>query len=188
MVCSWCKRQSEDFPATLMYTFSGTASKFNVMEIGDKFPDMLGVDAEGKEVKLSDYPGKRFIIYFYPKDNTPGCTMEAKSFRDNYQTFQDMGYQIIGVSKDPAKSHQRFAEKNELPFPLVSDTEGKLCELAGVWSLKVMAGRRYWGIVRTTFVCNHDGTVTDVIDKVKTATASEQLFALLDNRYNPNPS
>lgn len=158
------------------------------MEIGDKFPDLLGLDADGKEIRLSDFPGKKFIIYFYPKDSTPGCTMEAKSFRDNYQTFLDMGYQIIGVSKDDAKSHKRFAEKQCLQFPLISDTEGHLCELTGVWALKVMAGRRYMGIVRTTFVCNHDGTVTDVIDKVKTATASEQLFALLDNRDNPNPA
>lgn len=158
------------------------------MNIGDKFPDVLGPDADGKEVKLSDFPGKRFIIYFYPKDNTSGCTLEAKSLRDNYQTFLDMGYQIIGVSKDDAKSHKRFAEKQELPFPLVSDTEGHLCELAGVWSLKQMAGRRYWGIVRTTFVCNYDGTVTDVIDKVKTSQAAEQLFKLLDDRYDPNPA
>ena len=158
------------------------------MNIGDKFPDLLGHDAEGKEVRLSDYPGKRFIIYFYPKDNTSGCTMEAVNFRDNYRTFLDMGYQVIGVSKDSEASHQKFAAKHELPFPLVADTELTLCQLAGVWQPKVMAGKAYMGIVRTTFVCDHDGTVTDKIDKVKTKTASEQLFTLLDNRYNPNPA
>lgn len=158
------------------------------MNIGDKFPDLLGKDAEGKEIRLSDYPGMRFIIYFYPKDNTPGCTMEAKSFRDNYETFCNMGYQIIGVSRDSEASHQKFASKHELPFPLVADTEGQLCEAAGVWALKKMAGREYMGIVRTTFVTNNDGTVTDKIDKVKTATASEQLFELLDDRYDPNPA
>lgn len=158
------------------------------MNIGDKFPDLLGVDAQSREVKLSDYPGMRFIIYFYPKDNTPGCTMEAVSFRSNYQTFLNMGYQIIGVSKDSAASHARFAEKQELPFPLVADTDLKLCELAGVWQPKVMAGRAYMGIVRTTFVTDKNGVVTDKIEKVKTRTASEQLFELLDDRYDPNPA
>ena len=102
------------------------------MNIGDKFPDVLGVDAEGKEVKLSDYPGRRFIIYFYPKDNTPGCTAEACNFRDNYSIFEKMGYQIIGVSKDSPESHNRFAAKFALSFPLVADTEHALCESAGV--------------------------------------------------------
>ena len=158
------------------------------MTIGDKFQDMLGVDAQGNEVKLSDFPGKRFIIYFYPKDNTPGCTLEATSFRDNYDTFQQMGYQIIGVSKDSEASHRKFAEKNELPFPLVADTDCALCEQAGVWQLKKMAGREYMGIVRTTFVTDAQGVVTDVVKKVKTATASEQLFELLEGRDSINPA
>lgn len=159
-----------------------------MMNIGDKFPDLLGIDTDGREVRLSDFPGKRFIIYFYPKDNTSGCTLEAVSLRNNYQTFLDMGYQIIGVSKDDGKSHRKFADKHELPFPLIADTELELCKTAGVWQPKKMAGRAYMGIVRTTFVTSPDGTVTDRIDKVKTATASEQLFALLDDRYNPNPA
>ncbi len=148
------------------------------MNIGDKFPDLLGVDAEGKDVRLSDFPDKKFIIYFYPKDNTSGCTLEAVSLRDNYRTFLDMGYQIIGVSKDSEASHRKFAEKQCLPFPLV----------AGVWAVKKMAGREYLGILRTTFICDHDGTVTDKIDKVKTKAAAEQLFELLDGRNNPNPA
>ncbi len=158
------------------------------MNIGDKFPDLLGVDANGKEIKLSDYPGKMFIIYFYPKDNTPGCTAEACSFRDNYSVFEKMGYQIIGVSKDSPASHDKFAAKFSLQFPLVADTDHKLCELAGVWKQKKMAGREYMGIVRTTFVTDADGVVTDVVEKVNTKTASEQLFGILDNRYNPNPA
>lgn len=158
------------------------------MNIGDKFPDLLGVDANGKEIKLSDYPGKMFIIYFYPKDNTPGCTAEACSFRDNYSVFEKMGYQIIGVSKDSPASHDKFAAKFSLQFPLVADTDHKLCELAGVWKQKKMAGREYMGIVRTTFVTDVDGVVTDVVEKVNTKTASEQLFGILDNRYNPNPA
>lgn len=158
------------------------------MNIGDKFPDYLGKDAEGKDVKLSDYPGMKFIIYFYPKDMTSGCTLEAKSFRDNYDTFRKMGYQIIGVSKDSEKSHAKFTEKEGLPFPLISDTDLRLIELAGVWAQKKMAGRTYMGVVRTTFVTDADGVVTDVIDKVKTATASEQLFALLQGRGAVNPA
>lgn len=159
-----------------------------LMEIGDRFPDLLGHDSDGSEVRLSDFPGKRFIIYFYPKDNTSGCTLEAQSFRDNYTAFLEMGYQVIGVSKDSEASHRKFADKHCLPFPLVADTDLQLCKTAGVWQPKVMAGRSYMGIVRTTFVTENNGTVTDRIDKVKTKTASEQLFALLDNRYNPNPA
>lgn len=158
------------------------------MNIGDKFPDLLGLGADGKEIKLTDFPGKKFVIYFYPKDNTPGCTMEAVSFRDNYETFEEMGYQVIGVSKDSDTSHLRFAQKHGLPFPLVADTDLKLCELAGVWQAKVMAGKAYMGIVRTTFITDEDGVVTDKIEKVKTKTASEQLFALLDERDDPNPA
>ena len=158
------------------------------MNIGDKFPDLLGPDADGKEVKLSDYPGKKFIIYFYPKDNTSGCSMEAVSLKDNYDTFLQMGYQIIGVSKDSAASHKKFAEKYSLPFPLVADTECKLCELAGVWRMKKMCGKEYMGIVRTTFVCDNDGTVTDVIEKVMTKTAADQLFKLLEGRGEINPA
>lgn len=159
-----------------------------MMDIGGKFPDLLGRDADGNEVRLSAFPGKRFIIYFYPKDNTSGCTLEAQSFRDNYQTFLNMGYQVIGVSKDSEASHRKFADKHDLPFPLVADVDLELCKHAGVWQPKVMAGRPYMGIVRTTFVAENDGTVTDRVDKVKTKTAAEQLFALLDNRYSPNPA
>lgn len=158
------------------------------MNIGDKMPEVLGKDSNGKEIKLSDFPGMNFIIYFYPKDNTPGCTAEAVNFRDNYQTFLQMGYQIIGVSKDSGESHKKFAEKQDLPFPLVADTDLTLCQLAGVWQKKKRAGREYMGIVRTTFVCDNDGTVTDVIDKVKTKEASAQLFKLLEGRGAVNPA
>ena len=114
--------------------------------------------------------------------------MEAVSFRDNYNTFLQMGYQVIGVSKDSEASHQKFAEKQNLPFPLVADTETTLCQLAGVWQKKKMAGREYMGIVRTTFVCDNEGTVTDKIEKVKPKTASEQLFELLEGRGAINPA
>lgn len=159
------------------------------MNIDDKFPDVLGTDQNSKEVRLSAYPENvRFIIYFYPKDSTPGCTLEAKSLAAAYTQFMDMGYQVIGVSAGDEKSHLRFIEKNDLPFPLVADTEHNLCDIAGVWQLKKLAGREYFGIVRTTFVCNHDGTVTDVIKKVNTRNAAEQLFSILEGRDNPNPA
>lgn len=158
------------------------------MNIGDKFLDVLGLDAEGREVKLSDFPGMNFIIYFYPKDSTSGCTLEAISLSEGYDQLRAMGYQVIGVSKDSAASHRKFAEKNSLPFPLVADTDLTLCNLAGVWQKKKMAGREYFGIVRTTFVTDPEGRVTDVIEKVNTRNAADQLFALLDGRNNPNPA
>lgn len=158
------------------------------MRIGDKFPDLLGVDHEGNEIRLSAYPGMKFIIYFYPKDSTPGCTAEACSLGAGFSQLRKMGYQVIGVSKDSAQSHRKFSEKYSLPFPLVADTELTLCNLAGVWQKKKMAGREYFGIVRTTFVTDTEGTVTDVIEKVDTKHASEQLFSLLEGRSDPNPS
>lgn len=158
------------------------------MNIGDKMPDLLGKDGMGKEVKLSDYPSKKFIIYFYPKDNTPGCTAEAVSLRNHYDDFLNMGYQIIGVSKDSEESHRKFAEKQSLPFPLIADTETELCKLSGVWQKKKMAGKEYMGIVRTTFVTDENGVVTDKIEKVTTKTAAEQLFDLLDGRGSINPA
>lgn len=133
--------------------------------IGDSVPDLLGRNTDGQEVRLSDFPGKNFIIYFYPKDNTPGCTAEACDFRDNYETFLEMGYVVIGVSKDSDASHARFRQKYDLPFILIADTEHKLCEEFGVWQLKKMAGREYMGIVRTTFVVNAAHEVTDVVKK-----------------------
>ena len=158
------------------------------MRIGDSFPDLLGKDAEGREVRLSDFKGKNFIIYFYPKDSTPGCTAEACSLGMGYKQLSDMGYQVIGVSKDSENSHKKFAEKYSLPFPLIADTDLTLCNLAGVWQKKKMAGREYFGIVRTTFITDSNGVVTDIIEKVDTKHASEQLFALLEGRNNPNPA
>lgn len=146
------------------------------MNTGDIFPDLLGIDAEGKEVKLSDFPGKRFVVYFYPKDNTPGCTAEACSFRDGYESLTSKGYVVIGVSKDSAASHQKFAAKHSLPFILIADTDHKLCEEAGVWQMKKMAGREYMGIVRTTFVLDANHKVSHIISKVNTKDAAGQLL------------
>ena len=156
-----------------------------MMTIGDKFPDLLGVDAEGKEVKLSDFPGKKFIIYFYPKDNTPGCTAEACSLSEGYAELRKKGYEIVGVSKDSAASHQKFAEKYALPFTLIADTDLRLNQAFGVWrekkmawQLKKMCGRESMGTVRTTFVVNEQGVVEHIITKVNTKDAANQILAL----------
>lgn len=158
------------------------------MKIGDKFPDLLGLDADGKEIRLSSFPGMKFIIYFYPKDSTPGCTAEARSLSEGFESLREMGYQIIGVSKDSGESHRKFADKNNLPFPLVADTELTLCYLADVWQKKKMAGREYYGIVRTTFITDEEGNVTDIIRKVDTKNSATQLFSLLEGRDGPNPA
>ena len=150
------------------------------MNIGDKFPDLLGVDADGKEIRISDYPGKKIALYFYPKDNTPGCSAEACSLRDNYKELIDKGYQVIACSADSAASHKKFIDKYELPFPLITDADHKLVELAGVWGEKKMAGRTYNGTYRTTFILAPDGTVEQIIGpkQIKTKTHGEQLLSL----------
>ena len=146
------------------------------MKIGDKAPELLGIDAEGREIRLSDYAGRKIVIYFYPKDNTAGCTAEACSLRDGYASLQAAGYEVIGVSKDSAASHRRFAEKHNLPFTLIADTEKQLNEAFGVWREKKMCGRVSMGTVRTTFIIDEQGIVTDIIEKVETARHAEQIL------------
>ena len=133
------------------------------MEIGDKAPELLGVDQDGKEVRLSDYSGKKLVLYFYPKDLTSGCTTEACNLRDNYDELKAQGYDVLGVSVDDEKKHQKFIEKNSLPFHLIADTEKKLVEEFGVWGEKKMYGRTYMGTFRTTFIINEDGKVERII-------------------------
>lgn len=151
-----------------------------IMEIGDKVPDLLGTDAEGREVRLSDFGGKRVALYFYPKDNTSGCTAQACSLRDGYEALLQAGLQVVGVSVDSAESHRKFAAKHELPFPLIADTDHTLVERMGVWGEKSMYGRKYMGTMRTTFIIGPDGTVERIIapKQVKTKTHAEQLLAL----------
>ncbi len=150
------------------------------MNIGDKVPDFLGTDANGNEVRLSQFPGKKIALYFYPKDNTSGCTAQACSLRDGYSQLLAAGYQVIGVSVDSAASHIKFAEKNQLPFPLIADTEHKLVEQMGVWAEKSMYGRKYMGTLRTTFIIAPDGTITNILGpkQIKTKIHAEQLLNL----------
>ena len=133
------------------------------MNIGDKCPELLGRDQNGNELKLSDFAGKKLVLYFYPKDMTPGCTNEACNLRDNYKRFLDMGYAVVGVSVDDENKHQKFIEKHSLPFPLIADTDHKLVEAFGVWGEKKMYGRTYMGVFRTTFVISEAGIVERII-------------------------
>lgn len=143
---------------------------------GDKAPEILGVDQAGKEIRLSDFAGSKLILYFYPKDNTPGCTAEACSLRDHYAELQASDYAVIGVSKDSEASHRKFIEKQSLPFSLIADTECKLNEAFGVWREKKMAGRTYMGTVRTTFIIDENGVITDIIEKVDTKNHASQIL------------
>ncbi|MDE6812534.1 MAG: peroxiredoxin [Duncaniella sp.] len=149
------------------------------MNIGDKIPEILGLDAEGKEVKSSDFAGKPLIIYFYPKDNTPGCTAEACSIRDDYSKLTEKGYTVIGISKDPVASHLKFAEKYSLPFILLSDPTTEVNQAFGVWQKKKMAGREYMGTVRTTFITDAAHSVTHIISNVNTKAAGQQLLDII---------
>ena len=148
--------------------------------IGDRVPDLLGTDQVGKEVRMSDYPGKKVALYFYPKDNTSGCTAEACSLRDGYEALQAKGYEVIGVSKDSAKSHQGFIQKQNLPFRLIADTETTLQQTFGVWAEKKLYGRTYMGTLRMTFIIDEQGVVTHIFGpkEVKTKEHAQQILNL----------
>lgn len=149
------------------------------MEIGDKIPEYLGTDAEGRRITSDMFAGKPLIIYFYPKDNTPGCTAEACSIRDGYQSLVSKGFTVIGNSKDSPASHVKFADKFSLPFMLLSDEDTSVNQAFGVWQKKRMAGREYMGTVRATFVTDASHTVTHIIRKVDTKNAAAQLLSII---------
>ena len=146
------------------------------LKAGDKAPNFEALDQSGNIVKLSDYEGKKLVLFFYPKASTPGCTMEACNLRDNYQTFLAQGYAILGVSADSAKRQQNFIDKNKLPFPLLADEDKKVISAFGVWGPKKFMGRDYDGIHRITFVINERGILDEVITKVKTKQHTEQIL------------
>lgn len=146
------------------------------IQTGDKVPDLLGLDQDGKEVKVSDYKGRKIALYFYPKDNTSGCTAEACSLRDGYDELKKAGYEIIGVSKDSAKSHRGFIEKQNLPFRLIADTDTTLQQQFGVWAEKKMYGRTYMGTLRHTFLIDENGVIEKVIEKVDTKNHAQKIL------------
>lgn len=148
------------------------------LQVGDKAPEILGVNQDRKEIKLSDFAGKKLVLYFYPKDNTPGCTAEACSLRDGYDDLRKAGYEVLGVSADSAASHQKFITKQQLPFQLIADTETKLSEQFGTWGQKSMYGRTYMGMFRTTFIIDENGVIQRIISpkEIKTKNHAEQIL------------
>lgn len=148
------------------------------MNIGDKAPEFLGLNEKGEEIRLSNYKGRKIILYFYPKDMTSGCTAQACNLRDNYEELRKQGYEVIGVSINDQKSHLKFIEKNSLPFTLIADTEQKLVQEFGVWGEKSMYGRKYMGTFRTTFIINEEGIIERIIlpKEIKTKDHAAQIL------------
>ncbi len=149
------------------------------MNVGDKAPEVLGLNENGEQVTLSAYKGKKVVLYFYPKDNTSGCTAEACSLRDNYADLQAAGCEVVGVSVDNQASHRKFIEKQSLPFSLIADTDKQLVQQMGVWGEKSMYGRKYMGTFRTTFVINEEGIIEKMFlpKEIKTKTHGDQVLA-----------
>ena len=150
------------------------------LKAGQMAPFFQGKDQNGNQISLDDYRGKKLVLYFYPKDNTPGCTNEACNLRDNYNELIDRGFAIIGVSPDSEKSHQKFAGKHKLPFPLIADTEKKIMSDYGAWGEKKMYGRTFMGVLRTTFIINEEGIIEQVIKKVDTKNHADQIYKLYE--------
>ena len=148
------------------------------MKVGDKAPDILGRDENGQEIRLSDYAGKKLVLYFYPKDMTSGCTAQACSLRDSYSELRKQGYEVLGVSVQDEKSHQKFIEKNQLPFHHIADTEKALSQTFGTWGEKSMYGRKYMGMFRTTFIINEEGIVERIMlpKEIKTKEHANQIL------------
>ena len=152
--------------------------KITTMNIGDKAPEILGKDEKGRDIRLSDYKGRKLVLYFYPKDNTSGCTAEACSLRDHYGELQGAGYEVVGVSRDSAASHVKFKEKHALPFPLIADVDKTLLQAMGAWGEKVMYGKKTEGTIRTTFIINEEGIIEQIFagKQVKTKEHAEQIL------------
>ena len=148
------------------------------LQIGDKAPSVLGLDQDGKEIRLTDFAGKKLVLYFYPKDNTPGCTAQACSLRDGYDDLRKAGYEVIGVSADSAVSHQKFIAKQNLPFTLIADTDKTLSEIFGTWGEKSMYGKKHMWMFRTSFILDETGTITRIIlpKEVKTKEHAGQIL------------
>ncbi|MBW8241564.1 thioredoxin-dependent thiol peroxidase [Muricauda oceani] len=149
----------------------------NMLKVGDKVPDFSAKDQDGNTINLSDYKGKKLVVFFYPKANTPGCTAEACNLRDNYKELQGEGYELLGVSADSEKKQSNFKNKYEFPFPLLADEDHTVINTFGVWGPKKFMGREYDGIHRTTFVIDEEGKVENVIEKVKTKDHAAQILA-----------
>jgi peroxiredoxin Q/BCP len=150
------------------------------LSIGDKAPDFSGLNQNGESVSLSRFKGKKLILYFYPKDNTPGCTAESCNLNDNYQMWLAKGYEVVGVSPDNVSSHKKFADKFKFGFNLLADTEKEILQAYGVWGEKSMYGKSYMGVIRTTFVINEAGIIVKKFEKVDTKNHTDQIIKALD--------
>jgi len=150
----------------------------NKLSIGDKAPDFAGKDQDGEQIALSDFKGKKVVLYFYPKDQTPGCTQEACNLRDNIGTLTSEGYEVLGVSSDDVASHKEFQEKYSLPFSLIADTDKSINQKYGVWVEKERDGKKYMGTARVTFLIDENGVITNIIDKVDTKDHANQILKL----------
>ncbi|MBB1151101.1 thioredoxin-dependent thiol peroxidase [Myroides sp. NP-2] len=146
------------------------------LKVGDQAPNFVGIDQEGVKHELSDYKGKKLILFFYPKASTPGCTAEVCNLRDNYQVLKEKGYELLGVSADSATRQQKFIDKNKLPFPLLADESKEVLHAFGVWGPKKFMGRTYDGIHRMTFVIDENGVIVQLIEKVKTKDHAAQIL------------
>lgn len=153
----------------------------SLLQVGAKAPIFSTFDQNGKRVSLSDFEGKKIILYFYPKDNTPGCTKEACAFRDKITQFQDLNVVVIGVSIDSIKSHKSFSDKYQLPFTLLSDTDKDIVTNYGVWGEKTMYGKKYFGINRVTYLIDEQGLISEVFPKVKPETHAEEILKLIES-------
>ncbi len=147
-----------------------------MLKIGDKLPEFEGINQNGETIDSKKFNGKKLVVFFYPKANTPGCTAEACNLRDHYSELKDQGFQLLGVSADPVKSQKNFSEKYELPFDMIADEQRDIIEKFGVWQLKKFMGKEFMGIVRTTFIFDENGICTQVIDKVKTKDHAAQIL------------
>lgn len=147
---------------------------------GEKAPDFSGLNQNGETISLSNFRGKKLIIYFYPKDNTPGCTAESCNLNDNYQMWLSKGYEVVGISPDSVASHKKFADKFKFGFNLIADPETKILQDYGVWGEKSMYGKKYMGVLRTTFVVNENGNIEEIFDKVDTKNHTDQIIQALD--------
>lgn len=150
------------------------------LKVGDKAPSFEGVNQNGEKISLADFSGKKLILYFYPKDNTPGCTAESCNLNDNYDFWLNKGFDVVGVSPDSEKSHQKFIDKYGLKFNLIADTEKEILQAYGAWGEKSMYGKKYMGVLRTTFVIDENGMIQDVFTKVKTKDHTNQITQTLN--------
>ncbi len=152
----------------------------SILKIGDKAPEFSGLNQNGEQITFASFKGKKLILYFYPKDNTPGCTAESCNLNDNYRMWLSKGYEVVGISPDKVSSHKKFADKFQFGFNLIADPETEIIQAYGVWGEKSMYGKKYMGVLHTTFVINKEGIIQEIFDKVDTKNHTDQIIQALE--------